>query len=120
MAIEKLDRDLIRGDYEVILLTITNPNGTARDITNDSFVFTAKKDIAKADTWMQKTNEVNGGITILDGEAGTLQVEIFPADTSSLTRPTTLVCDVEGTPQGSPAKPYTKLFSAKVVLDVST
>lgn len=118
-----LEPFLIRGDYEVIEFSVTEPDPDnvgqyrPRDITTDTFVFTAKTDINSDIADIQKTSE--SGITLVDATAGLAQVEILPEDTTGLTRATKYKCDVEGTAPGPPSKPYTYLFDIKVILDVS-
>lgn len=120
MALEPL----IRGDYEVIPFVIeepdpTNPGGyRIRDITQDTFTFTAKRNAKDTVPLIQKTSETGEGITKTDAVNGEGEIEILPADTISITRETPLTCDIEGVAPVN--KPYTTVFGLKVVLDVST
>lgn len=119
MALPKLSRSLIRGDYEELEFTVTNPDDTVRDISGDLFVFTAKKDINQSSYFLRKS--LNDGIEFTNtGSDGKAKVIIDPEDFASLTQDTTFACDIQGTVIGSSNKPYTYVFSMKVALDVST
>lgn len=119
-----LNPPLIRGDYEEITFIVKEPDPAnpgqrrVRNITSDTFRFTAKRKITESDALLTKS--LGSGVSIVDGPAGKAKIEILPADTAGFTKDTDLICDVQGTPPGSPAKPYTTKFSIKVELDVST
>ncbi len=121
-----LNQPLIRGDYERINFTITEPDplnpGSRRNrnVSTDTFRFTAKRDPSKTEVVIGKTSESGGGIVKTDAANGQGYIEILPANTSGLLKDVTLACDLEGSTADTPPKPYTTLFAIKVIPDIST
>src|SRR5215212_4584913 len=109
MALEPL----IRGDYEVIEFTVSEPDPSnpgqkrVRNITSDTFRFTAKRKPADEVAFLEKATGGNG-ITLTTPTSGKGQIEILPEDTETITKETTLSCDLEGTAPSN--RPYTTLF----------
>ena len=114
-----LDRDLIRGDYEEIDFEVKDPDGSARDISTDTFVFTAKKDITKTTIYLSKSSTEEDEIIKTDAANGLGKVVIQPEDFALLQEDTTFICDVRGIVITDDQKPYTSLFKVKVKLNVS-
>jgi hypothetical protein len=116
----ELAPSLIRGDYEEITFSVTEPDPDnegeyrARDITNDAFVFTAKQRRSYTETVIHKTSA--DGIEIVDGPAGEGRISILPEDTSAVTMDRVLACDLRATPPGSPPRPYSYQFDIRVKL----
>jgi hypothetical protein len=114
---------IIRGDYEVIEFTIVEPDPDnagetrARDITNDTFLFTAKRQLDEPEGLIVKSSEGGAGITKTAPTLGKGQIEILPEDTQNLSESLRLLCDLEGT--APPDRPYTSRFNLKVELDVT-
>lgn len=121
-----LSQPLIRGDYERINFTITEPDPSSpglrrnRNISIDTFRFTAKRDPSKTEVLIGKTSESGGGIVKSDAPNGGGYIEILPADTTGFSKEVSLACDLEGRTADTPPRPYTTLFGIKVIPDVST
>lgn len=107
---------LVRGDTEVINLTIKNGDGTTRNITSDTIKFTIKKNKNDSVPVLQKS--VGSGIVKTNSLGGLADVTISPADLTSLSKEQTLYADVEVT--DSSGKVATTLHTLNFVLDVST
>ena len=113
---------LIRGDYEVIDFVVMEPDPDnagqtrPRDITNDTFLFTAKR--TPKDTTPVFTKSTGDGIVKTSAADGEGYLEILPEDTENLTSETQLVCDLQGIAPIN--KPYTVLFNLKVKMDITT
>lgn len=120
MALEPL----VRGDYEVIPFVIEEPDPAnpgsfrLRDITQDTFTFTAKRNAKDALPLIQKTSDTGEGIVKTDAVNGEGEIEILPNDTMGITRETSLTCDIQGVAPVN--KPYTTIFGLKIVLDISS
>lgn len=112
---------IIRGDGEEISVTITEPDPVSpgqyrvRNITTDSFTFTAKRTINDATAYITKT--VGSGITKTDPTNGELLITIDPVDFNTLTQPTTMQCDIQGV--AASGRPYTTLFQLSIEMDVT-
>lgn len=117
MASVMLTPPLIRGDGEEIPFAVTDPDGSPRDISGDTFRFSAKKNPNKQEVFVTKTTE-DDGIEFTSAVNGEAKVIIQPEDFENLTADTTFSCDIEG--RASDGTPYTHLFKIKVVLDIST
>ena len=125
-AIVTLD-PMWRGDYRVIEFVIDEPDPAnpgsrrPRNITSDTFRFGAKKKLQETTPLFTKTSATGGGITKTVPASGKGEIEIFASDTATIamSRDFSLECDLEGTPSGSPPKPYTTRFRLPLRLDVS-
>lgn len=115
---QRLYPGLIRGDGERIEFAVTNPDGTPRNISTDTFRFTAKTGINRPEAVIQKSSP--DGIVLSNAVGGEGYVEILPEDTEGLQQAVTLVCDIQGTPAGNAARRYTQLFMVGVALNVGT
>jgi hypothetical protein len=119
-----------RGDYATIEFVIDEPDPFVagdrrpRDISEDTLRFSAKFYFSDGEAVITKTSLPGGGITKTNAADGEAEVEILGSDTAplpfeSLIR-APLICDIEGTPSGSPPRTYTTTFELWVVPDVST
>jgi hypothetical protein len=74
-----------RGDDQTIRFAVTNPDGTAKNITGWTFKFTVKKSIDDAigAAKFQKTTG-GGGIVLTTPASGILDVSVAAADTQAL------------------------------------
>lgn len=77
---------MYRGDTAAWDFTVTEPDGTAVDLTNaDDIRFTVKARITDADGAAVAVRSLAGGVTILDAVGGIARVKMAVADTSSMT-----------------------------------
>jgi hypothetical protein len=106
---------MLRGDYAAYDLELTL-GGVEETLAGKTVRFTAKQSIKDELPFFQKT--IGDGITVLDEEAGTALLEIDGADTASLEKSATLVCDCEVKDVSGRAS--TTLFKLPVKQDVTT
>ncbi len=91
---------MIRGDSRTFTIQTRKPDNTGpQDITGWDLWFTGKirlRDL-DVDAVFQKTAQLGGGITVINGPLGTARVKLDPPDTADLTSQVTeLLCDVQG------------------------
>lgn len=97
------DFEMMAGDSKTLNITIQDADGDPVDITDWTFKWQAAKSVSKT-ALISKTSA--GGISIIDPEAGQIEVEIDPADTDTLKGEYYHEC--EGTdPLGNKATPIT-------------
>src|SRR5690242_17728074 len=74
-----------RGDTVLLDLTFTT-DGSPENLTGAEIFFTAKEELASADSGatIRKNSGGLGGITVTSAAGGTAQVQINPVDTSAL------------------------------------
>lgn len=106
---------VLRGDYAAYDLEL-KLEGVAETLAGKTVRFTAKQSLKDSAPFFQKT--IGDGLTIIDEEAGTALLEIEGADTETLTKAVTLVCDVEV--KDLSGRPSTTLYKLPVKLDVTT
>jgi hypothetical protein len=106
---------IVRGDDEVIELTIKNANGAARDISTDTFVFTVKQ--SKYDVVPLVQKSLGSGIVKTNTAAGLIEVSLDEDDLEILNRERTLYCEIEVTDSGG--KTATTPFTVEFVLDLN-
>ena len=109
-----------RGDYEEITFSFKNPNGAARDISNDTITFAAKDHIKASVPLVTKSSAAGANqIEKTNPTQGQGVVKLQPADLSSVSRDSqTLVCELVAT--DSQERPFTTRFELTVLLDVSS
>lgn len=110
-----------RGDYEEITFTITNPDGTPRNITPDTITFGAKLKLKDVAPLVSKTS-IGGTQIVKSAQSGATlgqgKVVLQPTDLAGITTDgQTLYCDLVVTDSSS--KPYSTRFELSVILDVS-
>ena len=90
------DHSMVRGDTKYINIPVTQPNGTAYNLTGCSLWFTVKRHVGDVDALAVFQLTIGSGIAILSAAGGTAQVTITPALTASLVgNPDRLVYDVQ-------------------------
>jgi len=106
---------VVRGDYEELPFAITEPYPDepglyqSRDVSLDTFRFTAKQEVYDDAAVVEKSTE-DGGILFTDAGRGELTVVLLREDLASVTHETDLACSLVGTPPGTPPKDYTTMF----------
>lgn len=85
-----MDYTMARGDTKVIAVTVTNTDGSPRDLTGATLFLTCKVSPADDAPFFQKT--VSG---VNDPAAGVAELTIEPTDTASITSYAVYVYDVE-------------------------
>ena len=77
---------MYRGDSAAWDFTITEPAGTAVDLTNAASIrFTVKERTTDADVAAIAAYTVGTGVTVTDATGGMVRVQMDPSDTSALT-----------------------------------
>lgn len=76
---------IIAGETRVVVVTLTDQDGLAIDLTDAVIHYHAA-----LPTPMVKTNAVNGGITITDALGGEFEIALEQTDTIGVTRATTV------------------------------
>lgn len=93
-----LDLTMVRGDTAIFTCTLLNESSEAFDLTDCTITFTAKESISDldVDAIIQLTSP-SSGITFvgLNPLLGQFDITVSPTDTSSLSGPVTLVCDIQ-------------------------
>lgn len=123
--------EMVRGDEFVfhflvlnnILTVVANDfvsTPTARDVTSDTFKFTAKTSIDDLDSAAVSSLSSSSGIAIVDAATGHLKITIPASATNSLTTEPILICDIQMLDGGSTSKPKTVgMGTIAVVKDVT-
>ena len=87
---------MYRGDTAAWDFTVTEPDGTAVDLTDaEGIRFTAKHRAADADVDAVITRTVGDGVTVTSAVNGQVRVQLEAADTSSLAAPIALSFDLQ-------------------------
>lgn len=87
---------MYRGDTAAWDFTVTEPDGTAVDLTGASGIrFTAKDRASDADADAVITRTVGDGVTVTNAAGGIVRVQLEAADTSALSAPLSLVYDLQ-------------------------
>jgi len=75
-----------RGNNKRFNITIQDESGVPIDLTGAKLWFTVKRAVSDADgsALFQLTNDVNGGITVVNAEAGIAVALVQPSHTTSL------------------------------------
>lgn len=108
---------ITRGDDEVIPLEVTNPDGAARNITGDSFIFTMKRSKFDSVPLVQKTSAGSGGIVKTNTTGGLIEVTIDQDDLLVVDREQRYYAEVEVTDSGG--KKATTPFTVDFLLDLA-
>lgn len=83
-----------RGDTIDLEVTATRA-GAPVDLTGADIWCTGKRNLKDADADAVFQKKIGDGVAIVDADAGEALVTLDPADTASLTKQTTLYCDVQ-------------------------
>ncbi len=108
-----------RGDYEEITFAVTNPNGSARNITTDTIKFSAKVTLKDAAPLVTKISTDATQIVKTNAAGGIGKVVLQPTDLAAIDKDgRVLFCDIVVTDSSS--RPYSTRFELSVILDVSS
>lgn len=86
---------IVRKDYEEIDVTVKNPDGSVRNITSDTLVFTAKFKLVDTSSVFIKSSADTTQIEKIDAPNGRARIKIAGTDTLPVTKNLTLKCTLE-------------------------
>jgi hypothetical protein len=87
---------MYRGDTAAWDFTVTEPDGTAVDLTDaDGIRFTAKDRASDADVDARIAKTLGDGVTVTNAAAGVVRVQLATDDTSALSAPLSLAFDLQ-------------------------
>lgn len=87
---------MYRGDTAAWDFTVTEPDGTAVDLTDaEGIRFTAKDRASDADVDARIVRTVGDGVTVTNAAGGLVRVQLEAADTSGLAAPLSLAFDLQ-------------------------
>jgi uncharacterized protein YbjT (DUF2867 family) len=108
------DLTMIRGDSKTFAVSLRDVAGDAIDLTGASVTMTAKEAYTDLDASATFQKTISDGITVLDEDTGVIQVELEPADTTSLDgKKTRLYYDIQV--EGSDGKVTTAVRGKLIV-----
>ena len=80
--IGSFEEPFVRGDSKTIKVTVTQPDGSVKDITGASVEWAMSPKHSTTSTLSKSTS--SGGISITDAGSGKFEVSLDPSDTESL------------------------------------
>lgn len=87
---------MYRGDTAAWDFTVTEPDGTAVDLTDATGIrFTAKDRASDADADARITKTIGSGVTVTNAVGGIVRVQLATGDTSALSVPLSLAFDLQ-------------------------
>lgn len=108
---------VIRGDFEELFFDVVNPDGSPRNISEDTITVSGKVQTSSSKYSFYKNTGAVGGVTKTDPALGAVKVTFDGPELHDMRKAGTLICDVEVVdPDGRPA---TTLFTMTVELDVT-
>lgn len=91
-----MDLTMYRGDTAAWDFTVTEPDGTAVDLTDaEGIRFTAKDRASDLDADARIAKAIGSGVTVTDAPGGVVRVQLSTSDTSSLSVPLSLAFDLQ-------------------------
>lgn len=88
---------IVKGDSKTVALALSMVGYEGLDLDDAEIKFTVKgspQDEQSA-ALLVKTNEEDGGITVVDAEAGTITIAFLPADTEDMEDMLPQTCDIQ-------------------------
>ena len=124
LASRSIDRPKIfrfAGDTLRLARWLVNPDTDAPfNPTGQILLFTLKDDLSKPDdqALIQKLSTI-GGFTVIDAEAGSIELELVPADIAALVPGTKYECDIQAQDASTHAVKTVDRFSLQLTQDVT-